>query len=177
MAKDLVIVESPAKARTVQRFLGNKYVAKASMGHVRDLPKTKMGIEIEEDSFKPTYRVMNDKRKVVTDLTKRAKSAGTVYLATDPDREGEAISWHLVEAAKIPMDKTKRVVFHEITREAIQEAFDHPRELDYNLIDAQQGAPSAGQACGLPAEPGAVGEGEAGAVRRTSAVGRASAGG
>ena len=138
MAKDLVIVESPAKARTVQRFLGNKYVAKASMGHVRDLPKTKMGIEIEDDSFTPTYRVMNDKRKVVTDLTKRAKSAGTVYLATDPDREGEAISWHLVEAAKIPMDKTKRVVFHEITREAIQEAFDHPRELDYDLIDAQQ---------------------------------------
>ncbi len=138
MAKDLVIVESPAKARTVQRFLGNKYVAKASMGHVRDLPKTKMGIEIEDDSFTPTYRVMNDKRKVVTDLTKRAKSAGTVYLATDPDREGEAISWHLVEAAKIPLDKTKRVVFHEITREAIHEAFDHPRELDYNLIDAQQ---------------------------------------
>ena len=138
MAKDLVIVESPAKARTVQRFLGNKYVAKASMGHVRDLPKTKMGIEIEDDSFTPTYRVMNDKRKVVTDLTKRAKSAGTVYLATDPDREGEAISWHLVEAAKIPLDKTRRVVFHEITREAIHEAFDHPRELDYNLIDAQQ---------------------------------------
>ena len=138
MAKDLVIVESPAKARTVQRFLGNKYVAKASMGHVRDLPKTKMGIEIEDDSFTPTYRVMNDKRKVVTDLTKSAKSAGTVYLATDPDREGEAISWHLVEAAKIPLDKTRRVVFHEITREAIHEAFDHPRELDYNLIDAQQ---------------------------------------
>ena len=138
MAKDLVIVESPAKARTVQRFLGNKYVAKASMGHVRDLPKTKMGIEIEEDGFKPTYRVMNDKRKVVSELTKSAKSAGTVYLATDPDREGEAISWHLVEAAKIPLDKTKRVVFHEITREAIHEAFNHPRELDYNLIDAQQ---------------------------------------
>ncbi len=138
MAKDLVIVESPAKARTVQRFLGNKYVAKASMGHVRDLPKTKMGIEIEDARFKPTYRVMNDKRKVVNDLSKRAKSAGTVYLATDPDREGEAISWHLVEAAKIPLNKTKRVVFHEITREAIHEAFDHPRELDYNLIDAQQ---------------------------------------
>ena len=138
MAKDLVIVESPAKARTVQRFLGNKYVAKASMGHVRDLPKTKMGIEIEEGGFKPTYRVMNDKRKVVSELSKSAKSAGAVYLATDPDREGEAISWHLVEAAKIPLDKAKRVVFHEITREAIHEAFDHPRELDYNLIDAQQ---------------------------------------
>ncbi len=138
MAKDLVIVESPAKARTVQRFLGNKYIAKASMGHVRDLPKTKMGIEFEDDSFKPTYRVMNDKRKVVSELSKSAKSAGTIYLATDPDREGEAISWHLMEAANIPLDKTKRVVFHEITRDAIQEAFDHPRELDYNLIDAQQ---------------------------------------
>ncbi len=138
MAKDLVIVESPAKARTVQRFLGNKYIAKASMGHVRDLPKTKMGIELEDGSFTPTYRVMNDKRKVVSELSKSARSAGTIYLATDPDREGEAISWHLVEAAKIPLDKAKRVVFHEITRDAIQEAFDHPRELDYNLIDAQQ---------------------------------------
>ena len=138
MAKDLVIVESPAKARTVQRFLGRNYVAKASMGHVRDLPKTKIGVAVEDDSFSPTYRVMNDKRKVVSDLSKEAKKADVVYLATDPDREGEAISWHLMEAAKIPLDKTRRVVFHEITREAIQEAFDHPRELDYNLIDAQQ---------------------------------------
>ena len=127
MAKDLVIVESPAKARTVQRFLGRNYVAKASMGHVRDLPKTKIGVAVEDDSFSPTYRVMNDKRKVVSDLSKEAKKADVVYLATDPDREGEAISWHLMEAAKIPRDKTRRVVFHEITREAIQEAFDHPQ--------------------------------------------------
>ena len=137
MAKDLVIVESPAKARTVQRFLGSGFVAKASMGHVRDLPKSKMGVEIEED-FKPTYRVLNDKRKVVSELSAEARRADTVYLATDPDREGEAISWHLIEAAKIPLGKAKRVVFHEITREAISDAFAHPREMDRSLIDAQQ---------------------------------------
>ena len=138
MSKDLVIVESPAKARTVQRFLGSNYIAKASMGHVRDLPKSKMGVEVDDDSFTPTYRVMNDKRKIVSELSKDAKDAGTVYLATDPDREGEAISWHLMEAAKIPLSKTKRVVFHEITRDAISEAFNNPREIDRSLIDAQQ---------------------------------------
>ena len=138
MAKDLVIVESPAKARTVQRFLGDRYIAKASMGHVRDLPKSKMGVEVDDDSFTPTYRVMNDKRKVVSELSKEAKEADTVYLATDPDREGEAISWHLMEAAKIPASKAKRVVFHEITRDAINEAFENPREIDRSLIDAQQ---------------------------------------
>ena len=138
MAKDLVIVESPAKARTVQRFLGNKYVAKASMGHVRDLPKSKMGVEVDDESFLPTYRVMNDKRKIVTELAEEARKAGTVYLATDPDREGEAISWHLMEAAKIPPEKARRVVFHEITRDAINEAFENPREIDRSLIDAQQ---------------------------------------
>ncbi len=138
MAKDLVIVESPAKARTVQRFLGSGYVAKASMGHVRDLPKSKMGVDVDDDSFTPTYRVLNDKRKVVSELSKQASQANIVYLATDPDREGEAISWHLMAAAKIPHDKAKRVVFHEITREAISEAFDNPRDIDLSLIDAQQ---------------------------------------
>ena len=102
MAKDLVIVESPAKARTVQRFLGSKYVAKASMGHVRDLPKKDMGVEIDDRSFEPTYRVVNGKGKIISELSKEARQADTVYLATDPDREGEAISWHLMEAAKIP---------------------------------------------------------------------------
>ena len=138
MSKDLVIVESPAKARTVQRFLGNKYVAKASMGHVRDLPKKTMGVELDDGSFEPTYRVMNGKGKIVTELSKAAKQANTVYLATDPDREGEAIAWHLLKAAKIPLSKSRRVVFHEITRDAITEAFDNPRELDHALIDAQQ---------------------------------------
>ena len=138
MAKDLVIVESPAKARTVGRFLGNKYIAKASMGHVRDLPKGKMGVEVDEKGIHPTYDVLPDKKKIVSELAKASREADTIYLATDPDREGEAISWHLLNAAKINPSKVKRVVFHEITKEAIQEAFEHPRELDTRLIDAQQ---------------------------------------
>ena len=138
MAKDLVIVESPAKARTIGRFLGNKYTAKASMGHVRDLPRREKGVAVDDESFKPTYTVPPDKRKVVAELAKAAKGAQTVYLATDPDREGEAISWHLIKAAKIDESKVKRVVFHEITQRAVQEAFDNPRGLDNNLVDAQQ---------------------------------------
>ena len=138
MAKDLVIVESPAKARTVQRFLGDDYVAKASMGHVRDLPRGKMGIELDDGTFKPTYDIMDDKKKIISELAKASKEANTVYLATDPDREGEAISWHLLAAAKISMNKVKRVVFHEITNSAISEAFANPRDLDRDLIDAQQ---------------------------------------
>ncbi|MCH8206971.1 MAG: type I DNA topoisomerase [Chloroflexi bacterium] len=138
MAKDLVIVESPAKARTVARFLGPKYEAKASMGHVRDLPRGEMGVEVDDSGFHPTYAIMPDKRKVVAELAKASKAADTVYLATDPDREGEAISWHLINAAKIDKSKVKRVVFHEITRQAIEEAFANPRELDQDLIDAQQ---------------------------------------
>ncbi len=137
MAKNLVIVESPAKARTIGRFLGSEYVAIASMGHVRDLPKRKMGVAIEND-FQPEYLVMDDKKKVVSQVAKESKLADTVYLATDPDREGEAISWHLIEAAKIPESKTQRVVFHEITRDAIERAFADPGPLDRNLIDAQQ---------------------------------------
>ena len=138
MAKDLVIVESPAKARTVGRFLGSKYVAKASMGHVRDLPAGGMGVEVDDKGFHPTYKVISDKRKVVSELAKASKAASIVYLATDPDREGEAISWHLMKAAKIDESKARRVVFHEITAEAIKHAFENPRGLDENLIDAQQ---------------------------------------
>ena len=145
MAKDLVVVESPAKARTVGRFLGSGYQTLASMGHVRDLSDKKKrgkpgvhGVEIDDAGFHPEYIVMPDKKKIVTQLRKASKDADVVYLATDPDREGEAISWHLLEAANIAPSKVKRVVFHEITKEAINEAFEHPRELDYNLIDAQQ---------------------------------------
>ena len=138
MAKDLIIVESPAKARTIGRMLGNKYVAKASMGHVRDLPKREMGVMIDDQSFKPTYSVPADKKKVVSELAKASKEANAVYLATDPDREGEAISWHLIQAAKIDESKVKRVVFHEITQSAVQEAFDNPRGLDLHLVNAQQ---------------------------------------
>lgn len=146
MAKDLVVVESPAKARTVGRFLGSGYQTLASMGHVRDLSDKKKkrgsrgvnGVEVDDEGFHPEYIVMPDKKKIVTQLRKASREADVVYLATDPDREGEAISWHLLEAAKIAKSKVKRVVFHEITKEAINEAFEHPRELDYNLIDAQQ---------------------------------------
>ena len=138
MAKELVIVESPAKARTIGRFLGSKYVAKASMGHVRDLPRREMGVSVEDKSFRPKYVTLDDKRKVVAELAKASKAAPTVYLATDPDREGEAISWHLIKAAKIDESKVKRVVFHEITEGAVKEAFDNPRALDQHLIDAQQ---------------------------------------
>ena len=138
MAKNLVIVESPAKARTVGRFLGKDYKAEASMGHVRDLPQRDLGVEITNGRFKPVYKVLPDKRKIVSGLARAAKEASTVYLATDPDREGEAISWHLLEASRIDPAKTRRIVFHEITRDAIEEAFRHPRDLDENLIDAQQ---------------------------------------
>ena len=138
MAKDLVIVESPAKARTVGRFLGENYDVKASMGHVRDLPRKKLGVDIGDDGFVPIYTVSADKRKIVAELKKAAASAGLVYLATDPDREGEAISWHLIEAANIDIEKTRRVVFHEITKPAIEEAFANTRDIDVDLVDAQQ---------------------------------------
>ena len=138
MAGDLVIVESPAKARTVERILGDGISAMATMGHVRDLPRREMGVEVEKRTFRPKYKVMPDKRSVVSELAKSSKEADVVYLATDPDREGEAISWHVIQAAKIDESKVKRVVFHEITQKAVREAFEHPRQLDRDLIDAQQ---------------------------------------
>ncbi len=133
----LVIVESPAKARTVGRFLGNPYRVKASIGHVRDLLRSRLSVDVEND-FKPTYRVPKEKKDVVKELQEEVKKAGEVYLATDPDREGEAIAWHLMEAAKISKKQARRVVFHEITKEAIDEAFSHPRDIDMNLVNAQQ---------------------------------------
>jgi DNA topoisomerase-1 len=136
---DLVIVESPAKAKTIARILGNKYKIAASLGHVRDLPKGKLGIDLDND-FIPSYSVMRPKAALVKQLKALGKDAKSIYLATDPDREGEAISWHLINATG--WDKTnknlKRVAFHEITQEAIELAFKHPRELDYDLINAQQ---------------------------------------
>ena len=134
-----MIVESPAKARTVARFLGNDYVVKASMGHVRDLPRKTMGVDIDKD-FRPTYEQVRGRESVIRDIKKAARAADKVYLATDPDREGEAISWHMVEAAGLPQDSPalKRVVFHEITRPAIDEAFNDPRQIDMQLVNAQQ---------------------------------------
>ena len=137
--KHLVIVESPAKARTVGQILGNKYLVAASQGHVRDLPKSKIGVDVDRD-FEPSYVIMQDKRSIVNELKKAGEGAKTIYLATDPDREGEAISWHLQTAADWDShpNPPKRVVFHEITKEAVEEAFEHPREIDMQLVNAQQ---------------------------------------
>ncbi|MDA0988890.1 MAG: type I DNA topoisomerase [Chloroflexi bacterium] len=137
MAKNLVIVESPAKARTVGRFLGDDYVVLASMGHVRDLPQKVLGVDVDKD-FEPIYEVLKDKQKIVREIRQNSKGATTIYLATDPDREGEAIAWHLVHSAGLTKRNLKRVVFHEITEKAIKEAFKQPRDIDVNLVNAQQ---------------------------------------
>ena len=133
----LVIVESPAKARTVGRFLGKGYTVKASIGHVRDLLRSQLSVDVD-NNFEPKYRVPKEKRDVVKEITKLAKTSAEVFLATDPDREGEAIAWHLLESAKIESEIAQRVVFHEITEPAIAEAFSHPREINMDLVDAQQ---------------------------------------
>src|SRR5512147_2880739 len=133
----LVIVESPAKAKTVGRYLGKGYTVRASVGHVRDLLKSQLSVDIE-NNFAPKYRVPNEKKEVVKEIKKLAQKAEEVFLATDPDREGESISWHLLEAAQIDPERAKRVVFHEITEPAIQEAFSNPRHINTDLVDAQQ---------------------------------------
>jgi DNA topoisomerase-1 len=133
----LVIVESPAKAKTVSGFLGKGYTVRASVGHVRDLLHSQLSVDVE-NNFRPKYRVPNEKKPVVKELKQLAKEAEEIFLATDPDREGEAIAWHLLEAAEIEPKLSKRVVFHEITKPAISEAFANPREIDMNLVDAQQ---------------------------------------
>ena len=135
--KQLVIVESPAKARTIERFLGKEFTVKSSFGHIRDLPKKGLSIDKEND-FSPTYEVSSDKKKVISELKKEAKSADTVWLASDEDREGEAIAWHLCQALNLPVESTKRIVFHEITKPAIEAAIQHPRLVDTHLVDAQQ---------------------------------------
>ena len=136
-AKDLVIVESPAKAKTIEKYLGGDYKVTASMGHLRDLPKSKMGVDIE-NGFEPQYIPVRDKKELIAQLKKDAKSAGTVYLATDPDREGEAISWHLKELLGLPDEKAKRVTFNEITKKVVTESIKAPRAIDQDLVDAQQ---------------------------------------
>ena len=135
--KDLVIVESPAKAKTIEKYLGGQYKVKASMGHLRDLPKSKLGVDIE-NGFEPEYIPVKDKKDLIAELKKDAKSAGTVYLATDPDREGEAISWHLKELLELGDDKAKRVTFNEITKKVVTESIRNPRSIDSDLVDAQQ---------------------------------------
>src|SRR5690606_6362585 len=133
----LVIVESPAKARTVGNFLGKGYTVKASKGHVRDLLVSQLSVDVEND-FEPRYRVMNDKRDIVKELKSDMVSADEIYLATDPDREGEAIAWHLLSATDVDESKVRRVVFHEITDSAVQEAFAHPRSVNMEVVDAYQ---------------------------------------
>ena len=137
MSKNLVIVESPAKAKTIEGYLGKDFKVVSSYGHVRDLPKGDKAIDIE-NGFRPTYEVTADKKEVIKNLKKLAKEAETIYLASDDDREGEAISWHLKEALKLKDDHTKRIVFREITKSAIQKALENPREIDIDLVNAQQ---------------------------------------
>ena len=133
---NLVIVESPAKAKTIGKYLGPGYQVKASMGHVRDLPKSKLGVDL--DSFEPDYQNIKAKEETIAELRKAAKASEKVYLATDPDREGEAISWHLQSVLDVPEDKTCRVTFNEITRKVVADSIAHPRQIDQNLVDAQQ---------------------------------------
>jgi DNA topoisomerase-1 len=137
MAKNLVIVESPAKAKTIEKFLGNDYQVESSYGHIADLPSKEIGVDVL-NGFKPKYEVSADKKALVTKLKGLAKNADMVWLASDEDREGEAISWHLSEELRLDKNKTKRIVFHEITKNAILKAIDNPREIDYNLVNAQQ---------------------------------------
>ena len=151
MAKNLIIVESPAKARTISRFVGKDYKVAASMGHVRDLPARELGFDVE--SFDPKYVVSQDKRSVIQALKKDIEKDTTVYLATDEDREGESISWHLISALKLKSQPIKRIVFHEITRSAILHALENPRELDQNLVDAQQARRILDRAVGYQLSP------------------------
>ena len=147
MAVKLVIVESPAKAKTLNKILGKSYVIRASMGHVRDLPEGSLGIDVEH-GFEPEYHSISHRKNVIKEIKDLAKSASAVFLATDPDREGEAISWHLIEAAKLNSGKAalNRVTFHEITKEAVEEAFRHPRSIDMKMVDAQQARREIGRA-------------------------------
>lgn len=137
MSKNLVIVESPAKAKTIEGFLGKDYIVKSSFGHIRDLSKKKLGVDVEHD-FQPDYEVSADKQKLIKELKKLANEAEIVWLASDEDREGEAISWHLSEVLSLDKQKAKRIVFHEITKSAITNAISNPRSIDKNLVDAQQ---------------------------------------
>ena len=134
---NLIIVESPTKIKTIKRYLSDDYEVVASKGHVRDLPKSKLGVDID-NNFEPKYVNIKDKEGVIKDIKKLAKKSDHVYLAGDPDREGEAISWHLYEVLKLKPENTKRIVFHEITKTAILKAIEQPRDIDINLVNAQQ---------------------------------------
>ncbi|MFN2610900.1 MAG: type I DNA topoisomerase [Actinomycetota bacterium] len=149
MATNLVIVESPAKAKTIGKYLGKDYKVLASVGHVRDLPSKVLGVDTD-NGFALAYEVNEDKKKVISSITKEAKTAEAVYLATDYDREGEAIAWHITEACKIPIDKQRRITFTEITKKAVTEAVEHPRDIDQRLVDAQQARRGIDRLVGYP---------------------------
>ncbi len=166
----LVIVESPAKARTVGRFLGKGYTVKASVGHVRDLLRSQLSVDVE-NNFQPKYRVPNEKRPVVKELKVLAQKSNEIYLATDLDREGEAIAWHLMESAEIDPKRTKRVVFHEITRPAIEESFAHPREYQYGFGGCPARAPDFGSSGRLQHQPALMAQGARPSFCWTGAVG------
>ncbi len=133
----LVIVESPKKAKSINKFLGSAYVVKASMGHVRDLPKRKLGLDVAQ-GYKPSYEIVPAKKETIGELKRAAAKAGLVYLATDPDREGEAIAWHLQQALDLPDDRVRRVTFHEITERAVKDAFGRSGPINMDMVNAQQ---------------------------------------
>lgn len=137
MADALVIVESPAKAKTIGKYLGSKYIVKASMGHIRDLPKSQIGVEVEND-FSPKYITIRGKGSILKELKDASKKVKKVYLAADPDREGEAIAWHLAHALDLDNTQECRVVFNEITKQAVKDAFKTPRKINMDLVNAQQ---------------------------------------
>ena len=137
MGENLVIVESPAKAKTIEKFLGSGFTVKSSFGHIRDLPSNSLSVDIA-NGYGPQYNVSEDKKKMVSELKALAKKADIVWLASDEDREGEAIAWHLLEALNLDVEKTRRIVFHEITKDAILHAIENPRSIDMNLVMAQQ---------------------------------------
>ena len=137
MSKSLVIVESPAKARTIRKYLGSAYTVKASLGHVKDLPKSKMGVAVDRD-FEPEYHIITGKKKILKELLDAADGAENVYLALDPDREGEAIAWHIAEELKLPKDRVQRVLFNEITKKGIAEGLAHPLPINTRKFESQQ---------------------------------------
>lgn len=169
--KHLVIVESPAKAKTIGKYLGKDYEVKASMGHLRDLPKSKLGVDIEHD-FEPVYQPIRGKEELISELKKAAKSSDTVYLATDPDREGEAISWHLKALLNLDDEKAKRVTFNEITKKVVSESIKEPRAHRPGPGRRAAGAPRARPHRGLSAEPASVEEGPPRPLRGPRAVRR-----
>ena len=156
MQKNLVIVESPAKAKTIEKFLGNDYKVLSSYGHIRDLKKKEFSIDVA-NGYAPAYEIPEDKKKLVKELKAEAKKADMVWLASDEDREGEAISWHLFEVLELDPAKTKRIVFHEITKTAILKAIENPRDIDVHLVNAQQARRVLDRIVGFELSPAGVG--------------------